>query len=168
MPFTSEWGFGSGSGSFMYKLGKVEQMKIQKKTCARESKFAGVNWDRRHMKWRAQIQGTYLGLYENDEDAAAVVNHQCDELGIPRRNPSFGAKKPECKRVKKKKDSTYKKSNFRGVTWDIKKNKWEAQVTYEHTRFANGYFDMEIEAAKAVNRMCDKIGIKRRNLGVGI
>eukprot|EP00493_Phyllostaurus_siculus_P005401 UN05441 len=29
--------------------------------------------------------------------------------------------------------------------------------------FANGYFDMEIEAAKAVNRMCGKIGIKRRN-----
>merc|ERR1719471_2044860 len=154
------------SGSFVYKMTKVQDMKKRKAESQIESPYAGVNYDRRHQKFRAQISGTYLGLYKNDEDAAMVVNYHCDQLGLPRRNPGVGVKIPECKRVRKKKDKNMKKSNYRGVTWDPKKNMWEAQVTYEHTRFPNGHYDTELEAAKAVNQMCNKIGIKLRNPSV--
>lgn len=130
------------------------------------SDYRGVLWDRRIRRWRAQFKDQYLGLYEDDRSAAEVVNYQCDQNSVERLNPSVGTKAPAYRKMKKRRKK--KQSVYRGVTWNEKHETWTAQVTYEHVRFNLGDFETELEAGKAVNGMCDELGIKRRNKNLGI
>ena len=42
-------------------------------------------------------------------------------------------------------------SNYNGVTWYKMSNKWVARVWHDKKRFSVGYFESELDAAKAVN-----------------
>ena len=43
------------------------------------------------------------------------------------------------------------RSKYKGVTWDIKAKKWAAQIQYSKQHKFIGYFNTELEAAKAYN-----------------
>ena len=43
-------------------------------------------------------------------------------------------------------------SKYKGVWWNTKKNKWLAMITSKGRHFHLGFFDEEIEAAKAYDR----------------
>jgi hypothetical protein len=58
---------------------------------------------------------------------------------------------------------THSTSNYTGVYWVKKSNKWAATVVVNSKRYYGGCFDEEIEAAKKVNQLCDELEIERKN-----
>lgn len=44
------------------------------RTTESRSRFRGVQWSNRRQKWQAQIQGQYLGTFEDETEAAEAVN----------------------------------------------------------------------------------------------
>jgi len=126
------------------------------------SQYTGVSWIKRAKKWRAFL---YLkrkfkegGTYDDALDAAKRVNQMCDEFQIERKNPNIDAL-PNHKT--KRGISTYY-----GVIWNAQNEKWVAIIYKDKERFYGGCFDKEIEAAKAVNQLCDELEISRKNDGV--
>ena len=100
------------------------------------SERVGVCWDKSTKKWKAlrRVQGksVYLGLYEEEEDAARAVAEYV-ERGVvpPRRRES-------------------KTSEHVGVRWDKAAKKWLARKTVEGKRKRLGLYEEEEDAARAV------------------
>jgi hypothetical protein len=55
-------------------------------------------------------------------------------------------------------------SKYTGVSWHRDKKKWQTKLTHNNTIYCGGYFDNEEQAAMKINLLCDKNGIKRKNL----
>ncbi len=51
--------------------------------------------------------------------------------------------------IKQKKETT---SKYKGVCWDKKSKKWRAQIGIDKKRIYLGFFEIEIDAAKAYNK----------------
>jgi hypothetical protein len=43
----------------------------------KSSQFIGVIWSKQKNRWRAQVDNTYLGLFENEKDAAYAYDTYC-------------------------------------------------------------------------------------------
>jgi len=93
----------------------------------------------------------------SEEEAANAINEKCEELGLSPRNkgldPSSIPSRPEKTRA----------SRYTCVYWSSEKRKWLGQFMHNRKRTFVGYFKTELEAAKAVNRKCLKLGIKLKN-----
>jgi len=113
------------------------------------SRYRGVCWNKITQKWRGRVacQGTeyYLGLYNQEVQAAMAANWKCKELGIPLYNPGL-----PCLAPKPKKQT----SQYRGVFFDKTTNRWKAQLYYKRKKFYLGLFHSEERAAEAVNWKC--------------
>ena len=59
-----------------------------------------------------------------------------------------------------------KTSQFKGVSWDTRKNRWYAQVRKERKSYFGGYFKDEIDAGEKVNKLCEEMKIPVRNCGL--
>jgi hypothetical protein len=59
------------------------------------SKYVGVAWNNKMQKWQARFNHNkkqeYIGLFNNENDAAKAVNWKCKELKISIKNPDVGA-----------------------------------------------------------------------------
>ena len=72
---------------------KFEDVPVEapKKKC---SEFKGVCWDSNRKHWQAAItvnrERHWCGHHLQELDAAYAINRKCDELKIPRKNPSIG------------------------------------------------------------------------------
>jgi Flp pilus assembly pilin Flp len=109
------------------------------------SLFRGVSWDARSRNWRVQIavQGErkHLGGFDDEEaaarayDVAAIEHGLLDKLNFDRPSASSAPQR--------------KFSRFRGVCWAMKTNKWKAQATVQGVNNNIGYYDDEVEAARA-------------------
>lgn len=115
----------------------------------KEKKIRGVFFNKKLNKWQASITHNYkrhyLGLFDSEIEAAAAYNQKALEL--------FGENAvlndvPED--VVPPKKERKKSSKYRGV---LKRpsGKWEACIWYKGKSHHLGYFDSEIEAAKAYN-----------------
>jgi len=98
----------------------------------------------------------------NDElDAAKRDNQLCEEMGIPHKNPGINAI-PNQQRQPKRKASQYN-----GVHWFKPRDKWSVVLCLqEGKRKFGGFFNDELDAAKRVNQLCEKIGIPYKNPGI--
>jgi len=125
------------------------------------SMYNGVCWHKDCKKWYARVmhnKKSYLGgLFDNEEEAAMQVNLLCDKNGIERKNPMIIMEPDAIQQVPNQ------TSKYTGVCWHKATKKWRAQVMHNKQRYFGGYFDDEEEAAKSVNLLCDKIGIKHKN-----
>ena len=59
-------------------------------------------------------------------------------------------------------------SKYVGVSWHKNSKKWITKVTHKGKKHNIGSFEMEEDAAKAVNLKCQELSIPLKNLGVGI
>lgn len=56
-----------------------------------------------------------------------------------------------------KKNYKNSSSKFKGVGWVKKPQKWRARIRIDHKIYHLGYFDSEVEAAKAYNEAAEKL-----------
>jgi len=144
----------------------IEPDAIQQHFKSKTSIYIGVCWDNNAKKWQAKLHHNkrlnYGGFFDKEEDAAMKVNLFCDKCGIERKNPMIDIELIEDHQVR---NST---SQFIGVYWDKDKIKWVTQLIHNGKKYSAGKFDNEKHAAMKVNLLCDKLGIKRKNLMIDI
>jgi hypothetical protein len=133
---------------------------------------------------------TYIGLYESERDAAIAVNDKCQELGLPLRNQILDfnqstmdiTQKPFFRYSsddRKDADGIFKNqrvnvpengkvpengySRYNCVFWDHQNHVWYGLIRYGGQDMHCGYFESELEAAKAINAKCRELGIALKN-----
>jgi hypothetical protein len=156
---------------------KIYQGKLKGNNKTKYSKYIGVTWDHKRNKWAASV--TYLkkrislGRYDTEIDAAIMYDKKVvdlfgidasknfpefdlDELNkrynsiVSEMNKiSYGEKLSRGNQGKSKLPQERKTSKYVGVYWNKKFNKWVTQITHNYKCFKIGYYDSEIEAAKA-------------------
>ena len=60
-----------------------------------------------------------------------------------------------------------KTSKYVGVFWNARSQKWLASITVNKKMKSGGYYTMELDAAHAVNALCDDLGLDRKNPELG-
>ena len=79
------------------------------------SEFAGVSWDRRAQKWRAQVRRKWVGYYDDEIKAAEACDDEVHAAGLkkklnfPKRRPKRRAAKKKQPKHSAKKPSSKKK-----------------------------------------------------------
>jgi len=147
------------------------------------SRYVAVYRVKESGKWRAHFshgkKKHSCGTHLSEIDAAHAVNRKCDELGIARKNLNIGepplstdtenetTDSSESEDDDCEEDQSRKKSSYVSVYWNKTTCKWRASFNYEKQTYYCGTYASEIEAAHAINRRCDDIGISRRNPGIG-
>ncbi|HAZ38112.1 MAG TPA: hypothetical protein DCY71_09765 [Clostridiaceae bacterium] len=103
------------------------------------SKYVGVCWSNRSLKWQSSIYydgiNIYLGLFDNEIDASDAYQKALSKI----KNGSFNPND-----YKPKYSSKYK-----GVNLDKRVNKWMARITIKGSRKFLGQFKTEEEAYEA-------------------
>jgi hypothetical protein len=123
-----------------------------------------VSWHVKGKKWNAQCKRdghtTYLGLYDNEEDAARACdwfafthgeNHTKFNFGIPTHAPpGFESSSDYLNKRMRNGDKTYS-SRYRGVSWNEQKQIWKAAIQVQKEKKYLGRFEYEEDAALAYN-----------------
>jgi len=109
-----------------------------------QSEYAGVVWDVFSYKWKAELHiaeegdRLFLGLFENDRDAAICVNQKCAERGIEPLNPEL-VEKP-------------RKREPQSLNWENAMDKWRgnlASIQKDHDEIMKTLFDCEQDLLQA-------------------
>jgi hypothetical protein len=120
------------------------------------SKYIGVDWCKSAKKWRARIlinnESKCLGLFANEFEAYQSYIEALKE---------FKSTGLVDKTISKNKPITT--SRFIGVSWDNRDKKWISKMQVNGKRKTLGYYDDELEAAKAyidafIESTKDKLG----------
>lgn len=114
------------------------------------SRFKGVSLNRKSNRWQAHIkkgdEHRYLGLYDNEQDAARAYNaaarHYFGEY-------AFVNDVPDDNWTMHNLSVGSKTSGFRGVHYSTAAKKWKTQVQVSKTKIFLGYFHFEMDAARA-------------------
>jgi len=129
-------------------------------TCS-SSEYKGVVWNTKNKKWRASVywncQRYPGGEYRDELDAAKRVNQLCDELEIERKNPGVDANPPA--------NVTHFTSKYKGVARNGQL--WAVTIFFNSQKIHGGRYCDELDAAKRVNQLCDKLKITQKNPGIG-
>jgi len=140
-----------------------------RKKAAKTSKYKGVSWHAQSQKWQSSIwvnkKREHGGIYTSDLDAAHAVNELCDDLGLDRKNPELGDPPSNWKRASRKKAA--KTSKYKGVCWYAQSEKWHASITVNNKSKYGGLYTSDLDAAHAVNALCDDWGVDRKNPELG-
>jgi phage terminase small subunit len=122
--------------------------------------YTGVCWHKDAKKWQARLMHNkkvfYIGLFDNEEQAAMQMNLFCDKNGIERKNPMIEIEPDAIHQV-------CKTSKYTGVCWNKDHKKWQAQLKHNNKSYYGRYFDNEEHADMSVNLLCDKYEIARKN-----
>jgi len=127
------------------------------------SQYNGVCWHKENKKWSVQIhkQGgkrRYGGMFDDELDAAKRANQLCEEMGIPHKNHGISAiPNQQC-------HAREKTSQYIDVHWYKQRHKWAVQLNLKGgKKMYGGLFTDELDAAKRVNQLCEKMGIPHKN-----
>jgi hypothetical protein len=99
------------------------------------SQFRGVFWDKSHNTWVAQSKGRYLGVHATEEEAARAVDDYAKCGTVP--------------------ESKKGSSQFKGVIWDKRNQKWNAKCQRKYL----GLHAEEEDAARAYNVEAARLGL---------
>merc|ERR1712034_300891 len=133
---------------------------LSKKKREKTSQYKGV-YGHKNGKWLVHMslkgkQQKYGGYFREELDAAKKVNQLCEEMEIPLQNPGISAI-PTQQSEKKETASQYK-----GVSWNKENGQWRAEIQFKKQKQNGGYFREELDAAKKVNQLCEKLEIPLR------
>lgn len=119
------------------------------------SRFKGVSWNQSRQRWEAEItiehRSIYLGSFASEIQAALAYNHAAiDHFGEFASLNIISADTTDDVRYRQGKSfATARTSQYRGVHFCERRDKWTAELMVKGKRFRLGGFDTEIEAAKA-------------------
>lgn len=123
--------------------------------------YKGVSWDIKRRLWQVQIKingkSFFLGGYQSEVEAAKqydrVALFEFKEFACTN-FPASNYSKSDLISIKEllTKKKNKKTSEFIGVCWNSRREKWIVQSTTKGVKVFLGYFDDEISAAKAYNR----------------
>lgn len=103
------------------------------------SEYAGVYWNKNASKWMARIchngVSTFLGFYDTELEASSAYQSALSKINEGSFDPNY---------YKPKFTSEYK-----GVCFNKRDNKWVAQITINGNKKHLGYFLTELEAHQA-------------------
>ncbi len=109
--------------------------------------FYGVGWLKRYKRWRGQFRHNgrtvnLPGTFDTAIAAAKAVDAWLRENGRAA-DANFNESGIYVPRV------STKSSRYRGVSWNKSKNQWQAIIGFAGEKENLGYFDDEVEAARA-------------------
>jgi len=119
------------------------------------SKYRGVGWNIEKGKWKARIKYKTkeynIGYYETEIEAAAACNVKVREI-CPTEIKRINIIENEDEILKITANRVDNQSSkYRGVSFNKEKKRFQAYISYKKKTYKLGYFNNEIEAAKAYN-----------------
>merc|ERR1712034_9770 len=121
--------------------------------------YKDISWNKE--KKRFFVEFDFNGkkskyLFENKVDAIKARNRVHKKMGIPEPNPEL------CEISNQQKNE--KTSQYKGVYWHRETRKWCVRLYRKgQNQKYGGVFDDELNAAKRVNQLCEKLGIPVQN-----
>lgn len=134
---------------------ELELLEITERKRLCSSKYRGVNWSKEKEKWKARLNyrttAYNIGYYETEIEAACAYNIKVREI-CPNETKRINIVENEDDIIKLTVNRTNNQSSkYRGVSYNKEKMKYEAYITYKNKTHKLGYFDKDIDAAKAYN-----------------
>jgi hypothetical protein len=166
--------------------GEEPLSKRHKSSRAKTSRFVGVTWSKACHKWAARITHDsklqVLGYFDDEQEAARAVdtaarslrgddahggrtrsgNHWL-RLNFPTEGEVKTAKERGALLTEEEKAAAAAASEqqgpsvFVGVSWRKERRKWKAQIRHDGEKQHLGYFDDELEAARAVDTVARQL-----------
>ncbi|MFA9398372.1 MAG: HNH endonuclease [Clostridiaceae bacterium] len=121
------------------------------------SRYKGVTWHKKDNRWDAQIrlnkQIYFIGSFEDEDVAAAAYNHYAKrffgEYAVLNNVPEADFRKARF--IKNNCTSVY-----RGIFYSKIHKRWVARIGVNKKRIYLGYFEREVDAARAYNEAFEK------------
>merc|ERR1719483_1132164 len=110
---------------------------------------------------------------EEDEGESSDVLKTEDNLDRDRTKSEMTVEKEDTKEVnleenvKKDKKEDTPKSKYKHVSWYAPQRKWQAQLNIDGKKYWCRRHTSKIDAAHAINRKCDELGIERKHPDIG-
>lgn len=136
------------------------------------SKYKGVSWDTAKSKWAVNIRcngkDVFLGFFCNEDHAAQVYDLHAMKLfgkfGYLNFKDNDYVNNPPSLIV----DSKLKQSSlYTGASWNKQRQLWECSIMVNRVTTKIGFFENEIDAAKAYNKFIIDNGLDRKLNDVG-
>jgi hypothetical protein len=123
-------------------------------------KYKGVSFYHPTLQYVASFRGKHIGYFDNEDDAARAYNATARAAGgdwallnvIPGMSLEESATMPYRPRRHR--------NRYRGVR--PKGRQWEASIQHQNQRYVIGYYPIPIDAARAYNDECDRLGCPKR------
>ena len=146
------------------------------------SRFKGVWLGKTYKKWNARIakdgKSYYLGYFDNETAAAKAYDAKALELygdtaflnlaannetaalidhSMPQPETKPKTRKTRARKHQHRRPNYNARSRYKGVYWHKAHGKWCSAIKHQGKTLSLGYYESEIEAAKAYDRMVRKL-----------
>lgn len=130
------------------------------------SGYKGVHWSESRKKWRAAITKDYknyhIGMYDDKKEAARAYDFMAFKFFGEFAKLNFP--NDLLQKLNKPTLRTDNMSGYRGVSWNTRRRKWQAQISNGGKRIYSQFFECKHLAARKYNEWASEIYGERAKL----